>query len=41
MNTNKLSKNYDITIFTVYSKGELEKQVCNKVKLKTLYNIKI
>ena len=35
---NKLSKNYDITIFTVYSKGELEKQVCNKVKLKILYN---
>ena len=35
---NKLSENYDITIFTIYANGEFEKQVCNKVKLKTLYN---
>lgn len=36
---NKLSDKYDITIFTIYSKGELEKQLSKKVKLKTLYNI--
>lgn len=34
---NKLCENYEITIFTIYADGELEKQVCNKVKLKTLY----
>lgn len=38
---NKLSneKEYDITIFTIYSKGELEKQLDEKVKLKSIYNV--
>lgn len=35
---NKLCNKYDITIFTIYSGGELEKQLSNKVKLKCLYN---
>ena len=35
---NKLSEYYDVTIFTIYANGELEKQVGEKVKLKTLYN---
>ena len=35
---NNLCNKYDITIFTIYSGGELEKQLSNKVKLKTLYN---
>ena len=37
---NELSKNeeYDITIFTIYAQGELEKQVSSKVKIKTIYN---
>lgn len=35
---NKLCEKYDITIFTIYSGGELEKQLSEKVKLKTLYN---
>ena len=35
---NKLCNEYDITIFTIYSGGELEKQLSSKVKLKTLYN---
>ena len=34
---NKLCDKYEITIFTIYSGGELEKQLSNKVKLKTLY----
>lgn len=29
---------YDITIFTIYAKGELEKQLAQKVKLKSLYD---
>lgn len=32
---NELSKDYKVTIFTLYAKGELEKQLNNKVKLKT------
>lgn len=36
---NKLSNKYDITIFTIYSNGELEKQLSKNVKLKTLYNM--
>ena len=36
---NKLSKDYDITIFTIYANGELEKEVTSKVKLKSLYNV--
>ena len=35
---NRLCEKYDITIFTIYSGGELEKQLSKKVKLKTLYN---
>ena len=31
-----MSNNYDITIFTIYSNGELEKELSAKVKLKTL-----
>lgn len=34
---NKLCESYEITIFTIYANGELEKQVSNKIKLKTLY----
>ena len=35
---NKLVDEYEITIFTIYSDGELEKQLSDKVKIKTLYN---
>ena len=35
---NKLSYDYDITIFTLYAKGELEKELNENVKLKSLYN---
>ena len=35
---NKLSKVYDITIFTLYAKGELEKELNSNVKLKSLYD---
>jgi len=36
---NELSKNneYDITIFTIYGQGELEKQVSSKVTIKSIY----
>ena len=37
---NELSKKYEITIFTIYSKGELEKQLSKNVKIKSLYNKK-
>ena len=33
---NRLSDKFDITIFTIYGNGELEKQLSDKVKLKTL-----
>ena len=36
---NKLCDKYDITIFTIYAGGELEKELSNKVKLKSLYKI--
>lgn len=36
---NKLCKKYEITIFTIYANGELEKQLSKKIKLKTLYNM--
>ena len=36
---NKLCEKYEITIFTIYSGGELEKQLSEKVKLKSLYNV--
>ena len=36
---NKLSEKYDITIFTIYAGGELEKELEPNIKLKSLYNI--
>lgn len=38
--SNALCEVFDITIFTIYANGELEKQLSNKVKLKSLYNIR-
>lgn len=38
--SNRLCDNYDITIFTIYAKGELEKQLNPKVKLKSLYGVR-
>ncbi len=35
---NKLSDKYDITIFTIYAKGELVEQLADNIKIKTLYN---
>jgi len=35
---NELSKKYDITIFTIYSKGELEKQLNKNIKLESIYD---
>ena len=35
---NKLNSYYDITIFTIYPKGELEKELSSNVKLESLYN---
>lgn len=35
---NQLCEEYEITISTIYAKGELEKQLSPKVKLKSLYN---
>ncbi len=32
---NELSKKYEVTIFTIYANGELEKQLNNKIKVKT------
>lgn len=37
---NKLCEKYEITIFTIYAKGELEKQLDKRIKLKSLYNVK-
>ena len=31
---NELSKKYEVTIFTIYANGELEKQLNNKIKVK-------
>ncbi len=36
---NQLCETYEITIFTIYAKGELEKQVSPKVKVKSLYKV--
>lgn len=36
---NRLCEQYEITIFTIYAKGELEQQLSSKVKLKSLYKI--
>ena len=35
---NELQVEYDITIFTIYSKGEMEKQLNPKIKLQSLIN---
>ena len=35
---NKLSEKYDITILTIYAKGEFEKQLNKNIKLKSIYN---
>lgn len=35
---NRLSNDYEITIFTIYGKGELESQLSSKVILKSLYD---
>ena len=34
---NKLSKDYEITVFTIYSGGEFEKELSENVKVKSLY----
>lgn len=36
---NKLCDKYDITIFTLYENGELEKELNNKIKRKSLYKV--
>ena len=36
---NKLCNEYEITIFTIYAKGELEKQLDKRIKLEHLYNV--
>ena len=36
---NELCIKYEITIFTIYAKGELEKQLLPQVKVKSLYDI--
>ena len=36
---NALCNQYDITIFTIYANGELEKQLNEKIKLKSLYKV--
>ena len=35
---NELCEKYDITIFTIYAKGELEKELDSRIKVKKLYN---
>ena len=37
--TNALCDKYDVAIFTIYAKGEFEKQLSKKVKVKSLYNV--
>lgn len=37
---NRLTEKFDVTIFTIYAKGELEKELNNKVHLISLYNFK-
>ena len=36
--SNRLVKNYDVTIFTIYAKGELEKELDSSIHLLRLYN---
>ena len=38
--SNRLCDNYDITIFTIYAKGELEKQFNPQAKLKSLHAVR-
>ena len=38
--SNKLAEKYDITIFTLYAGGELEKELDKKIHLKSLYNFR-
>ena len=35
---NKLVEKFDITIFTLYTNGELEKELDERIHLKSLYN---
>ena len=35
---NKLSDTFDITIFTIYGKGELEKDLNQNIKIKRIFN---
>ena len=37
---NRLTEKYDVTIFTIYAKGELEKELNEKVHLISLYDFK-
>lgn len=37
---NKLIAKYDVTIFTIYAGGELEKELDSKIKLISLFNFK-
>ena len=36
---NELADKYDITIFTIYAKGELEKELSRNIKLKSLFKV--
>lgn len=36
---NELADKYDITIFTIYAKGELEKELSKNIKLKSLFKV--
>lgn len=36
---NALCDKYDVTIFTIYAKGEFEKQLSKKIKVKSLYDM--
>lgn len=38
--SNRLVKNYDVTIFTIYAKGELEKELDSRIHLINLYNFR-
>ena len=35
---NKLSDTFDITIFTIYGKGELEEDLNENIKIKRIFN---
>ena len=36
--SNKLSEKYDVTIFSIYDHGELQKELNDSVKFKSIYN---